>query len=286
MAFDEARGRAVLFGGGNQTNGALNETWEWDGAAWSMPTLSSKPAARRMPGLAYDRSRSVVFVYGGAGAAGTDPWEWDGGPTWRSSGASASSPGLGNNATLAYDVDRKVIVLFGGHINDSTPSNSYVDQTWEWSSFAGFTKKTPGLSPSGRRGHVMVYDEARKRTIVYGGRGVNGVLGDLWEWDGATWTQRTPALSPPPRFAPCAAYDAARKVMVVFGGRVDMDGTKSNAETWEWDGDAWKAGPTGPSARRACAMTFDSKRNAVVMYGGAPRRTTVSESLGDTWIYE
>jgi len=75
-------------------------------------------------------------------------------------------------------------------------------------------------------------------------------------------------------------------VTVVFGGR-NADKFLALADTWEWDGTTWRAGPAGPPARRSCAMTFDVARNAIVMYGGSPgRQGTTNLSIGDTWVYE
>lgn len=41
--------------------------------------------------------------------------------------------------------------------------------------------------PPPRNVHGMAYDPIRQRTVLYGGIGEQGRLGDLWEWDGATW---------------------------------------------------------------------------------------------------
>ena len=34
LAFDAARGRTVLFGGGNGAGATFDDTWEWDGSTW------------------------------------------------------------------------------------------------------------------------------------------------------------------------------------------------------------------------------------------------------------
>ena len=47
-----------------------------------------------------------------------------------------------------------------------------------------------------RSRHAMAYDNARQRTLLFGG--YNGsVLGDTWDWDGRVWTRQAPATSPP-----------------------------------------------------------------------------------------
>lgn len=275
MVFDEARGRAVLYGG-NSPN-----TWLWDGSAWSMASLGVKPTARNAPGLAYDSARRVVMVFGGSATA-PEPWEWDGGGGWTSSGISPTSPSVGYSAAMAYDRARNVLVIFGGLRRDVKDTDN--GETWEWSASGGFTKRTPPISPPARHAHVMVYDAARARVVLFGG--TNGPdLNDLWEYDGTTWTQRTAPLAPAPRRAPGAAYDSARKTIVVFGGR---DQRKALDDTWEWNGNTWQRGANGPSARSSSAMTYDPARDQVVLFGGSARHvgTAPPETTDDTWVYE
>jgi len=65
------------------------------------------------------------------------------------------------------------------------------------------------------------------------------------------------------------AYDTARGVAVLFGG---FDGTKTIADTWEWDGSAWKLrATTGPANRHRHAMAYDSARGVTVLFGGGCR---------------
>lgn len=272
MAYDEARQRAVLFGG----DSTADMTWEWNGAAWSRPNVSTAPGGRAV-GLVYDSDRKVTVLSGGR-TSPVEPWEWNG-AAWKSSGVSASSPLESFAPGLAYDRARKVLVAFGGIHADST---IYGNETWEWSVASGFGKRSLPVSPPGRSAHVLVYDIARSRVVLYGGFGSSGLRNDLWEYDGNTWTERTPALSPPARAAACAAYDASRGVTVVFGGRESAK-VSALADTWEWNGTTWRQGPGGPPARRSGAMTFDAARDAIVMYGGS---NASQNARADTWIYQ
>ena len=282
VVFDEARGKAVLFGGGT-ANAASSDTWEWDGTAWSRPAITTTPTARQSPGLAYDSARHVVRLF--AGSDGTsDPWEWDGGTIWKSSGTSPSSPDIRYSAAMAYDRARDVLVVFGG-ITTTMPSVDNLE-TWEWSASSGFVKRSPALSPPPRHAAALVYDESRARTVLFAGSD-GMVRNDVWEWDGTGWAQLTPPVSPTARRGPCAAYDSVRKVTVVFGGR--PDGQKDGlADTWEWNGKAWTAGASGPPGRASCAMAFDRARNQIVMFGGSLHHAAMSKPqvLADTWVYE
>ena len=46
------------------------------------------------------------------------------------------------------------------------------------------------LAPSPRSFHAMASDASRGVTVIFGGSGSAGLLGDTWEWNGARWTQR------------------------------------------------------------------------------------------------
>lgn len=130
-----------------------------------------------------------------------------------------------------------------------------------------------------RIAHAMVYDVARKRIVLFGGRTVN-LSNETWEFDGLAWTRRTPAASPSAREHPAMAYDAVRQRTVLFGGSNDSGLLD---DTWEWDGTTWsmKSPATKPSPRSGSGMAFHPGRSVVVLHGGAVDQSTA----GDTWEY-
>jgi len=55
--------------------------------------------------------------------------------------------------------------------------------------------------------------------------------------------------------------------------------------TWRWDGFAWVQLPVGfPPARRLEAITYDSLRQEIVMFGGLSGDGQTH--YGDTWIWD
>jgi hypothetical protein len=77
LAYDSARARTVLFGGGPSS--VDNDTWEWDGANWMQITSESSPAARSYAGMTYDEKRGRMVLFGGDIAGGditNDTWEY------------------------------------------------------------------------------------------------------------------------------------------------------------------------------------------------------------------
>jgi hypothetical protein len=78
MAFDEADGVMVLFGGavGNRPQ---NDTWLWNGTVWRQLDTETTPPARSHHAMAYDRIRHKVVLFGGYDWNNNlnDTWEWD-----------------------------------------------------------------------------------------------------------------------------------------------------------------------------------------------------------------
>src|SRR5262249_6415135 len=67
LAYDSVRGRTVCFGGctdsGSQS--ATNQTWEWDGSAWTQRLPAVSPPPRFGQAMAFDRARGRLVMHGG-----------------------------------------------------------------------------------------------------------------------------------------------------------------------------------------------------------------------------
>jgi hypothetical protein len=97
FAIDPRTNRGILFGGlRTDTIAAVppsttptlvqvyaDDTWEWDGTAWTKKTVDAVPPARENGGLAYDPTLNVMVMYGGyAGHFLSDMWTLTGN-SWR-----------------------------------------------------------------------------------------------------------------------------------------------------------------------------------------------------------
>jgi hypothetical protein len=134
----------------------------------------------------------------------------------------------------------------------------------------------------------MAYDSVRQRVVMFGGETTgSGVLGDTWEFNGATanWALRT-STGPSARRNAALAYDPIRQVTVLFGGD---DGVNDLSDTWEWNGTSWtvRTPAANPSVRAGAVGTWDPVRQRVVLFGGRAGTTTyfsdVYEYDGATW---
>ncbi len=143
----------------------------------------------------------------------------------------ARAPSPRANATFAFDVDRRVMVLFGG---GTTSAVGGFDDTWTWDGQA-WTQQHPAHSPPGTSYAAMAYDVIHHRMVLYEpGRG-ESVPPQTWTWDGADWTQENPVHTPPTRIEAAMASDPSRDGVVLVGGTSSSD----QSDIWAWNGADW-----------------------------------------------
>lgn len=133
LAYDAKNGRTVLFGGAYGLYQYSNETWTWNGSAWTKLTTTGVPNPRAYFGMAYDANRGVVAISGGETNAGLfqalgDLWELDG-STWRNRTLAVGNPSGRSNNALVYDAGRKLILNFGGLQNNTMDASG---ELWGW----------------------------------------------------------------------------------------------------------------------------------------------------------
>jgi hypothetical protein len=199
MAYDPATGDMVLFGGGLTDGDLLNDTWTWDGAAWSEEAPTTSPPGRYHASMAYDPVTGDMVLFGGFGYSGVrgdgpsdDTWTWSG-STWTER-SPASRPPPRTKAAMAFDAATGEMVLFGG-AGASTGSEALgLDDTWTWDGTT-WVQLHPVTSPAPEGGASMVYDAATADLVLFGG---NPTINDAdtfdetWRWTGSTWTYVSP----------------------------------------------------------------------------------------------
>ena len=284
MAFDTTRGVGVLVSG---TFGPVyaprGDTWEWDGTRWDWESSQVPPGARLAASLVFDKERDQSLLFGGwwtdcpnCGIFSAQSWHWNGaiwtlhpnpGPRQRESHA------------MVYDAARKVVVLFGGLLENEV-GVWLGDDTWEWN---GEWSQRSVVGPSPRRAHAMAYDKNRSVVVLFGGYGVDDLpFSGTWEYDGATWIPVASA-GPDPRARHTMVFDELRGTVILFGGGV-INAQQNIAfnDTWEWDGSTWRelCLSTSPSPRYGHGMVYDSARHEILLYGGRDAKNLVND---ETW---
>ncbi|MBI5543754.1 MAG: hypothetical protein HY901_07710, partial [Deltaproteobacteria bacterium] len=285
LAYDEARRRVLLFGGGDGNA----DTWEWDGSSWSErtpkdPEKDGNPSPRKGHAMAYDAARGRVVLFGGEykGSVLQDLWEWDG-ASWALRTLEGPAPSARARHALAYDRERERVLLFGGEVPDGSWDKTFLDDLWEWDG-ARWHLLGAGGGPPARSEHGMVFDPERKRLLLFGGRvkdsvGDNTVHQDTWEWDGAAWSKILVETKPEARRGHAMVF-VPRVGVVVFGG---SSGNRFFHDSWVFAGATWsaKASATSPLERAQAGMAFDASRNWLVLCGGLS-----AQNLDDTWEWD
>ncbi|MFN7971366.1 MAG: hypothetical protein U0166_03310 [Acidobacteriota bacterium] len=111
MSFDPSRGRTVLFGG-LAAAGPTNDTWEYDGAAWSPgPVAPAGLTPRYGAALAFDATRGVLVLTGGTDGTATNRETWELGATWA---RGPDMPAAREFHTLAFDPSRGRLLALEG----------------------------------------------------------------------------------------------------------------------------------------------------------------------------
>lgn len=183
MAFDAARERVVLVGGGFRAPPDLNgATWEWDGKEWQR-SQATGPRARVGPAMTRDGKDGRAVLFGGFDPdAGSfrDLWRWEEG-RWRELAHDAPVTTEGHCVAGTSDA----LVVLGLAPDDATPdgpflSMRFADGTWT---------QVPGAAPPWRVGGALAHDRRRDALVLFGGHDptAHRTLSDLWELRADGW---------------------------------------------------------------------------------------------------
>lgn len=243
---------------------------ESEQAQWTLTRPGPIPSWHTDAAYDLTRRRIVMFSgqqnddpvnFGDAPLPARDVWEFDGVAWILRNPASRPSGRLGH--AMAYDGNRRRIVLFGGY------ASGYMNDTWEFDGTNWAALDT--LPPPPRAFHRMVYDAKRKRVVMYGGEHEGVALGDTWEFDGNAWTQVMTSPAPAPRSHHVMAYDPERSVIVMAGGQANPlqpTNPMPTSDTWELDGTTWREVTGASFAFISSAAAFDPATDSVIAFGG------------------
>ncbi|HNT28156.1 MAG TPA: kelch repeat-containing protein [bacterium] len=250
MAYDMFREKTMLFGGINLSDN--DETWEWDGVSWTQRITTTQPSKRNSHAIAYDPIQKIMVVFGGREELGSggysmssDSSTWNG-EVWDSN-RGLPSPLYGH--AMAYDSQRNKVILFGGDTIEDLTSN----ETWQmfYGTKLGYVtinwvQLNPPISPSARIRHSMVYHDARRTMLLFGGE--SGSYGntnnEFWELNGGA--DGHPAQIMNVAWESSGVTDDStvtyQSLSVLFnaGGLGDITGTPTNGvDLLTWKHDRW-----------------------------------------------
>lgn len=265
MAYDRGHGVLVLwdhgcsrlvmgFTGGCQS--VVNQTWTWDGRAWSRRPSAVTPSTAGQGAMLYDSRVGQVIYLNRVG----ETWAWTG-SAWQAMGRGGAPrlavPGSQDNPATAlvaagYDEGRNLLVL------------ALPDTTWTWDG-RSWAQLSGGIdSADAQADPRAVFDAALGQLVYLGGR-------STWAWDGSRW-QSHPQ---PGLVGGSLGYDPLRRNLIVV--RPDIaacDNSACAAKVWTWDGTTWSAPPVVrepalPLTRSGVfnpPLAFDEARGVMVLF--------------------
>ena len=278
IAHDTARNRLVLYGGRTPT-GFSSETWEFDGAVWSLAAPTISPTTRYGHELVYDQLRGVTVLFGGLDSSLATPlaetWEWDG-TNWSQRNL-PQNPSPRYAAGLAYDRAQARVLLHGGRFN--TSSTGFATDTWAYDGATWTALPTGGTFPPTEVPVRLCFDTARGEAVTARSR-VGGLR--TWAFSGSTWRSVLSNPQPGAREYHACTYDPVRGVGVMFGGFVGSVGSGNHLnDTYEYRGGAWRqvATAASPPGQDFPTLAYDPVNAAVLM--NTPSAVWLFD--GNTW---
>ncbi len=283
MAYDSFRKQVILFGGEDGFQKWNNETWAWDGKAWTRLHPAHNPPPWVDPGMAFDswRKRVVLCLRDPRSYSASQTWEWNG-KDWIQA-KPPLSPKVRSRFGMAFDSRRGKTILVERYPTPPTPV-----VVWEWDGKVWTQRKIPFKTPVLVEG--LVYDSSRGRTLLVSKLGGSMVM---WLLDSSGLTLLSSNLNPPERRDCALVYDSDRDRVVLFGGasvKLPPLPTVFYEDTWEWDGMRWLKVQNlfrRPRGRYGVSGAYDQARGRTVIFGGSyfiPGKIPFW-TLSDTWEY-
>ncbi len=181
----------------------------------------------------------------------------------------------------AYDVERDQLVVCGGS-GDGAPCETFDGQRW------ADVERHYDLDFDGA---AMVWDDARHRLVLVGGRKRGSDFNkDVYVGHANSFESlNIRSESPAPRVFASLVYDPRRQVVVMLGG-FDRDG-KATRDIWELAGVRWRQVATDIDTRGHAVAYYNSVSRKVVVAGGSidldsPALDQVSTWDGTSWVAE
>ena len=242
-------GRLIMFGGYNNNDEYLKDTWEYDLATHTWTEYNTEaimPQARNKHAMAYvGNGRLIMFGgYDSNKKSLSDTWEC-------SAGSLTDKMTYEKDVPIMY-VDKTSItyndILLGDTSQESFSISNYGTASFDWS--------------------VSTAYAGDGKIVMFGGYGKNALdgvssLADTWKYDYDTrkWTMVVCKTSPESRYYHSMAYAGEGKI-VMFGGKC-ISGDESNllSDTWIYDvsNNTWTevtSAETNPKQAYAHSMAY------------------------------
>jgi len=230
----------TLVGGWTSSGTGNNDTWTFNGTAWSQVLYYPPPKGRSRFGMAHDPGVDKLYIFAGITVdadsgdevQGNDIWEFD--PVTRRwlPLNPGTPPGARVDPAVCYFPAISKTVVFGGY---STSLEADYAETWTWTgstrTWTAVSAGSPTLSTP-----KLAYDIPRN-ILVLTGTAVGGAT-ETWEWPGTgNWVKIVSTRELPAGRADqvIIAQPPLGRVLL-FGGFADAEALQ---DTWIWNGKNW-----------------------------------------------
>lgn len=147
--------------------------------------------------------------------------------------------------------------------------------------------ETRGEVPAPRRDAALVYDAARERVLLFGGRGDTGLFGDTWAFNLAArgWEQLDTGTGPQPRFSVVAGMDVQRDRFIVTTGQAGPSDFFNDVWGFDLQSNRWTQlddGSAGPIGRYGSGGgVFPGSNTLYITHG-----FSAEGRFDDTWTFD
>ena len=276
LCHDPVRNEVLLFGGASERGTYRDDTWTWDGAAWTHHDVAG-PRARGFAGVAFHAERGTIVLHGGRAhgrVPHSDTWEWDG-TSW--SPIEEDGPFASDHHGLVYLEHSNQLLAYGGWNGAGVIDETWVfDTAWHRLEIAG---------PPPRSAFGMAYDSGREVAVVAGGLWIEGQYADVWEFASGAWRAASGPYDNSSIDHLSLAFDPVRDQVVGFGGK-NYKGQMLD-RTFRTEGGALtRLADGGPVARHSSPLAWDGASERLLLFGGKVYEGEEQLPLGDLWAWD
>ena len=300
IGYDPETRQDVMFGGLND-NGALADSWVWDGSVWRQERSSDSPPGRSDAAMIFDPKLHALVLFGGSsttvGGDFDDTWLWTGQAWERRTTATVPADGL-EQEHLGYDAATGRVVLVGtpGALEyDACSAETWTFDGSDWQLEHPATPLPAAVAAvvdKSRTGHVLAVLSSREAVDnVRGGQSCPVgspearalTRSSTWRWTGSTWLQVSAGTEPGDPFAAEYQGNGLQNLQAVAGSSMlayDID-----ASLWSWTGSRWAEIPGSQHGPPPTWLPVESVDGAEVMLFGGSKLPN-GPNTADTWVWD
>ncbi len=300
MVYDSKADTVFMFGGSpREFQQGYDDAWSYQTSTNTWTPLSTSPMYQKAFSAEYDGKADKVAFYFCLYLSGPETYSrmgetyvYDPNTDKMEKVTPKVVPYGFMGANMVYDSESDRFILFGG-VDIATGQELY--ETWAYDLNSNtWTAMNPAKHPAGRNWGQMAYIPTIDRVLLFSGWSGDATLmneptGDTWLYDynHDTWEQLGPSSVPARRHFASMVYMSSVDRVLLYGGRTREGGP--------FLGDLWTFNPTtrdweelhpatDPGERGMYGMTYDSKADKVVLFGGGPN--SAGPYTDETWLYD